>query len=86
MFCDVIDKCRDQPPTNWSKSAYQLIMREDLASQTENVLYNDKKKKRKTINVKKLIDWNDANEMDNSVIKDGMEHMDNEVYIILSII
>lgn len=62
-------------------------MREDLASQTENVLYNDNNSnKKKTINVEKLIDWNDANEMDNSVIKDGMEHMDDEVYIILSII
>lgn len=80
LLCDIIDKCRDQPPTNWPKSAYELIMREDLASQTLNI-HSDNKEERKIINVEKLIDWNDANETDNNIVKDGMENLDDEVGI-----
>lgn len=54
-------------------------MREDLASQTLNMFCNNNKLKQKTINVDKLIDWNDAGKTDNSITKDGMENMDDEV-------
>lgn len=57
-------------------------MREDLASQTSNIVGNNNKSKQKTINVDKLIDWNDAGKTDSSVTKDGMENMDDEVHII----
>lgn len=76
LLCDVIDKCRENPPTNWPRVTYELIMREDLASQTLNTLSSNKKK---TLNIEKLIDWNDAGETDSSVVKDGMENLDEEV-------
>lgn len=79
MLCDVIDKCREKPPTNWPKSTYELIMREDLASQTLNITNHNKNKNVRTINIEKLIDWNDSGETENNVIKDGMENMDDEV-------
>lgn len=79
MLCDVIDKCRENPPTNWPKSTYELIMREDLASQTLNIAYNNNSKKKKSINIEKLIDWNDSNETNSNVVKDGMENLDDEV-------
>lgn len=77
LLCDVIDKCREKPPTNWPKSAYELIMREDLAFQALNKSCNNN---RKTLNIEKLIDWNDAGETDSGVIKDGMENLDDEVW------
>lgn len=79
LLCDVIDKCREKPPTNWPQSTYELIMREDLASQTYNSFDDNNKKKKKSLNIEKLIDWNDSGETDNHVIKDGMENMDDEV-------
>lgn len=82
MLCDVIDKCREKPPTNWPKSTYELIMREDLASQTSVTIYNDDKKKRKVIDINKMINWNDAGETTSTIVKDGMENMDDEVLII----
>jgi len=78
LLCDVIDKCREKPPTNWPKSTYELIMREDLASQTLVTIYNNKKNK-KAIDINKMINWNDAGETNSSVVKDGMENMDDEV-------
>lgn len=80
LLCDIIDKCREKPPTNWPKVTYELIMREDLASQTLNTFPCNKKK---TLNIEKLIDWNDAGETDSSVVKDGMENLDDEVHTIL---
>jgi anaphase-promoting complex subunit 1 len=77
LLCDIIDKCRENPPTNWPKSTYELIMREDLAFQTLNTFSN--KNKSKTINVEKLIDWNDAGETNSNIVKDGMENLDDEV-------
>lgn len=77
LLCEVIDKCREKPPTNWLKSTYELIMREDLASQSSDTFYHDKTKG-KNINIEKLIDWNDGSEID-SVVKDGMENLDDEV-------
>lgn len=81
LLCDVIDKCRENPPTNWPKSTYELIMREDLASQTLNTYYNNSNKKNNSTNTDKSNNWNDASETDNGIIKDGMENMDDEVYI-----
>jgi len=78
LLCDVIDKCREKPPTNWPKSTYELIMREDLASQTLVTIYNNKKN-RKAIDINKMINWNDDSETNSSVVKDGMENMDDEV-------
>lgn len=85
MLCDVIDKCREKPPTNWPKSTYELIMREDLASQTLVTIYNNKKN-RKTIDINKMTNWNDAGETNSSVVKDGMENMDDEVFYIIYLI
>lgn len=78
LLCDAINKCRENPPSNWPKSAYDLIMREDLASQnlTTFVTINEKKK---TINVEKLIDWSETSEVESSVVKDGMENLDTDV-------
>lgn len=79
LLCDVIDKCRERPLTNWPKSTYELIMREDIASQTSITQYNNNKIKKKTMNMEKIINWNDASETDSNIIKDGMENMDEEV-------
>lgn len=32
LFKDVMHKCRERPPSNWSKHAYELIDRQDLAA------------------------------------------------------
>lgn len=80
LLCEIIDKCREKPPTNWSKSTYELIMREDLASQSLNTFYHNKTKG-KDINIEKLIDWNDGSETD-GVVKDGMECLDDEVNLL----
>lgn len=82
LLCDVIDKCRESPPTNWPKSTYELIMREDLASQTLNTCYNDNNKKIDVSNMDKSNNWNDVGETDIDIIKDGMGNMDDEVKII----
>jgi len=79
LLSDVIDKCREKPPTNWPKSTYELIMREDLASQTLVIICNNNKKKRKAIDINKMINWNDASETNSNIVKDGMENMDDEV-------
>lgn len=50
-------------------------MREDIASQTS---HNKNNIKKKTMNMEKVINCNDAGETD-SIIKDGMENMDEEV-------
>lgn len=86
LLCDVIDKCREKPPTNWPKSTYELIMREDLASQALNISYNNNSIKKKTINIEKLMDWNDSNESDSNVVIDGMENLDDKVKLILFLI
>ncbi|XP_050429945.1 anaphase-promoting complex subunit 1 [Adelges cooleyi] len=81
LLYEIIDKCRENPPTNWPKPAYDLIMREDLASQTSNQLTNNDKKKH--INIEKLIDFSDINEGESGDIKDGMENLDDEVMKLL---
>jgi len=82
LLCDVIDKCRESPPTNWPKSTYELIMREDLASQTLNTFYNKNNKKINALNIGKSNNWNDVGETDNSIINDGMGNLDDEVQIL----
>lgn len=81
LLCDVIDKCRESPPTNWPKSTYELIMREDLASQTLNIFYKNNNKKINSKTMDKSKNWNDVGETDTGVIKDGMGNLDDEVLI-----
>ncbi|KAL4141486.1 hypothetical protein QTP88_004117 [Uroleucon formosanum] len=83
LLCDVIDKCRESPPTNWPKSTYELIMREDLASQTLNTFYKNNNKKINSKNMDKSKNWNDVSETDTGIIKDGMGNLDDEVMKLL---
>lgn len=56
-------------------------MREDLAFQISNISSNNNNKK-KIMSIENLVNWNNSDETDSNVIKDGMENIDDEVCII----